>query len=131
MLLREERGPGGPTGGEAAPRGGGAVETREERVLRCARCSHALALEKDRASPDGKHVHVFVNPSGIEYTIGCFREAAGCVGWGEPSSFWSWFPGHAWRMALCGACTAHVGWSFVAVADESQGFFGLILDRIA
>jgi hypothetical protein len=101
--------------------------TAVERAIRCAQCGHALARERDRIEADGAHTHTFVNPSGEEYRIGCYRDASGCVGFGETESFWSWFPGRAWRVSLCGACAAHVGWSFHA--GESV-FWGLILDRV-
>jgi hypothetical protein len=131
LALREERLPEKREGGEAPePEGDGALAPKEEEVVRCARCGHTLALERHRISPDGRHSHTFVNPSGFEFTIRCFREAAGCIGWGEASSFWSWFPGHAWRMALCGACKTHVGWSFAALSAEGPAFVGLIVDRV-
>jgi hypothetical protein len=132
IALREERPPDAcPPAGEPGSGTGSALAPRAEDVVRCARCGHTLALERDRTAPDGKHAHTFVNPSGFEFTIRCFREAAGCEEWGEASSFWSWFPGHAWQVALCGACKTHVGWSFAPLAGEARGFFGLIVDHLA
>jgi len=99
----------------------------ERRLVRCARCEHALTDEKARMEKDGAHRHDFVNPSGISFRIGCFRDAPGCIELGEAEAFWSWFSGYAWRHAVCGKCGAHVGWSYLGKTD---GFFGLIVDRI-
>jgi hypothetical protein len=132
IVLCKEGTPGGTPRGEepgTAPEGGPTLRTEE--VVRCASCGHVLAHERHGIAPGGRHAHTFVNPSGMEFTIRCFREADGCAGWGETSSFWSWFPGHAWRVALCGACSAHVGWSFTPPSGDARVFFGLIVDRLA
>jgi len=78
---------------------------------------------------NGAHEHELMNPAGIRFVIACFRDAPGCVGEGPSSMVWSWFPGRAWRVALCKACGVHLGWSFEA--EGSAPFFGLIADRIA
>ena len=78
----------------------------------------------------GAHVHDFSNPSGVPYRIGCFAAADGCAPAGARETFFSWFPGHAWQIALCAACTLHVGWSFTPDSGAA-GFHGLILDRLA
>ncbi len=101
---------------------------RDEEWVRCAGCGHRLARKSARTEVDGKHVHTFVNPHGIEYTFGCWSEAPGCRGWGEESTFFAWFAGFAWRIVLCAGCGVHVGWSF---RSETRGFVGLIVDRIA
>jgi len=99
----------------------------EEEWIRCAACGHAIARAGERIEVEGKHVHTFVNPAGFEYTIRCFSDAVGCVGAGKESTFWSWFRGFAWRMAACGGCGAHVGWSF---RKEGSVFWGLVVERI-
>jgi hypothetical protein len=104
-----------------------ASETREESWVRCSACGRALTPARARTDVEGQHVHTFVNPAGFEYTIRCFADAPGCTGAGEESTFWSWFRGFAWRMAACGGCGAHVGWSF---RKESSVFWGLVADRI-
>jgi hypothetical protein len=101
--------------------------TREERGVRCASCSHEITTERARIAVDGAHSHTFVNPQAIEFRIACFREAPGCIGWGEESTYWSWFKGYAWRVALCSSCAAHLGWSY---RGGTSGFYGLIADRI-
>jgi hypothetical protein len=101
--------------------------TQEDPWLRCTSCGYAVAQERARIDVDGKHVHAFVNPQGIEYTIRCFAEAPGCSGAGDESTFWTWFPGYAWRMALCARCAAHLGWSF---RSNTSAFWGLIVGRV-
>jgi hypothetical protein len=107
---------------EAAP------EAAEDDALVCARCSHAITSEATRVSRGGAHIHTRRNPGGWVYQFGCFAEAPGCRALGEPSEEFTWFPGHAWRLAVCGSCGAHLGWRF----DGASGsFFGLILERLS
>ena len=106
-----------------------AAETEEEDAwLRCAACRGRIAPESARIAVNGAHEHTFVNPSGLSFVVGCFATAPGAVPEGERSTVWTWFPGHAWQIALCRTCTAHVGWSFHAPSGAS--FWGLVLDRL-
>jgi hypothetical protein len=102
--------------------------TQEDLWLRCVACGHSLAPASARVDVEGKHEHTFVNPGGHEFTIRCFREAPGCNGAGAEETFWSWFRGFAWRIALCGGCGTHVGWSY---RGEASSFWGLIARKIA
>jgi hypothetical protein len=86
-----------------------------------------VTSEDERIAVDGGHGHHVVNPHGFAFDIGCFREAAGCVTAGAPTFEFTWFPGYAWRHALCGGCGTHLGWCFAAAAS---GFFGLVLERL-
>jgi hypothetical protein len=97
---------------------------REGEWFRCAACGHGLAPEHAAIAQGGSHRHTFVNPAGHEYTLRCFAEAPGARSVGEESTFWTWFPGFAWRLAACAACGAHVGWSF---RSGEGGFWGLIV----
>jgi hypothetical protein len=99
----------------------------DEGWLRCRACELAIARAQARIEAGGRHVHTFVNPGGLEYTIACFAEAPGCTGAGEEETFWTWFPGHAWRVALCGGCATQLGWSF---HGRAATFWGLIVDRL-
>jgi hypothetical protein len=101
--------------------------TREEELLRCRRCGYGIARSRDRIEVEGRHTHVFVNPSAIEFKLGCFRQAAGCTLLGEQSTYFSWFRGYAWVVALCGQCDRHLGWGFVGRGGQ---FYGLIVDRL-
>jgi hypothetical protein len=104
-------------------------DTRVEpdRVVRCRACGHAVTKRAARIEVDGTHVHERANPSGFLYRIGCFREAPGCGAAGDASTFFSWFPGYAWQLALCAGCGVHLGWSF---RNDASAFFGLILERL-
>lgn len=92
--------------------------------LRCAVCDHRITERAYRSERGGAHEHTFVNPAGIEFRIGCFVAAPGCVHAGASSEAFSWFPGWRWQIALCGRCHNHVGWIFRLGGDQ---FHGLIL----
>lgn len=103
--------------------------TMPRRAVRCLACGHALTSTNAKTRVNGAHAHTFKNPSGIDYRVGCFRDAPGCRGVGDASDVWTWFPGYAWRIALCGACAVHVGWTF-ARTGEGVAFVALVLERI-
>ena len=100
----------------------------EDAVLRCKACGLPVAFERDAIEVLGKHVHRFVNPAGEAFEVGCFREASGCAPWGPAETFWTWFPGRAWRVALCARCGIHLGWSY---EGEGSAFHALIMPRLA
>src|SRR5438045_569261 len=81
---------GKPPTEDGAPGAAGEAVVELDRSVRCAACGRALARVKDRIEVNGTSAHVFVNPSAIEFTIACFRDAAGCAAWGETSTYWSW-----------------------------------------
>jgi hypothetical protein len=103
-------------------------ESEAERLVRCAACGHGLARPRDAFSVNGATEHEFMNPSGLRFVVRCFSKADGAREVGESSDVWTWFPGYAWTPLACGACHAHVGWSFRA---PEKAFFALIADRIA
>jgi hypothetical protein len=118
------------TQGAILPEGaeGSESSTEEEKWVRCTACGARLARDRSRISVNGAHEHAFMNPAGLRFTVVSFAAAPGCLPDGEPSTVWSWFPGHAWQIALCKACGVHVGWSFHA---SETNFHGLIRDRLA
>ncbi len=95
--------------------------------LRCAKCQYPITRKIDRIEMNERHQHVFANPHGHIYQIACFAQAPGCVAIGAETSQFSWFPGYAWQIALCGQCLTLLGWAFRS--SESQ-FFGLIIDKL-
>ncbi len=97
-----------------------------DRVLACSSCLHAVTTSAARIEVGGRHEHSFVNPHGLRFRIGCFASAA-AVPVGEPSAYWTWFPGFRWQIAVCAGCSGHLGWRFLS-ADST--FHGLILDRL-
>ncbi len=121
MQLLEKAAPPPPPAAQDDTRRG--PELRGEKWVRCARCGHALAREADRLPLE---TSTFVNPAGIVHTLAAFREAPGCAVAGEPTTYWTWFPGHAWQHALCLGCGTHLGWAFVGLTR----FFGLLVERL-
>ena len=126
-LLRQP-GPLTPaTRGKAAPTTEPVLPDADERLL-CAFCLHPVTSQARRIAVSGSHRHVFANPHGIVFAIGCFSAAPGCRCVGDISTEFSWFPGTAWQIACCAVCGEHLGWRYAGLAGE--GFFGLILDRL-
>jgi hypothetical protein len=102
-------------------------EQRPQRTLNCRHCGHPITNPDTRIEVHEQHTHVFTNPHGMTFRIGCFREAPGVTRRGESTDFWSWFPGYHWQIVLCGSCRLHLGWRFAA---DHDGFYGLILNRL-
>jgi hypothetical protein len=90
-------------------------------ALRCAVCGHRITERAYRSEMAGAHEHVFVNPAGFTFRIGCFVAAPGCKYAGETSEAFSWFPGWSWQIAICGSCRTHVGWIFRLGGDQLHG----------
>ncbi len=99
-----------------------------EPAIVCAACDASITSVRYRIAMNGAHEHRFMNPAGLLFHIGCFSEAIGCAVVGPSSNEYPWFPGYAWRFALCGQCRCHLGWHFRQGAEP--GFFGLILNRL-
>lgn len=98
--------------------------------LVCRACGHEITRTGARMSVDDSHAHVFSNPAGYVFEIGCFRNAPGCLSEGPTSTEFSWFPGFSWQVALCGGCRGLMGWRYRPVLDAGAGFFGLILPHL-
>ena len=96
--------------------------------LLCAQCLHPITAEAWRMAVAGSHRHVFANPGGLVFEIGCFSSAPGCAALGPPTPDFSWFSGTLWQVAVCAACGLHLGWRYEQAT--SGLFFGLILDRL-
>lgn len=93
----------------------------------CRICKNRVSSPDNMISIDGRHSHRFTNPLGIEYEIGLFSDASGCMVMGSPTREHTWFPGFSWNFALCSQCFSHLGWYYRS-ADKS--FFGLILKNL-
>ena len=106
------------------------VGAREDsgRVLVCAGCLHAITTASARIEMSDSHAHTFSNPHGFVFHIACFAAAPGCEARSDSSTEYSWFPGYAWRVAVCRGCGEHLGWLF---AGGDVSFHGLIVDRLA
>lgn len=99
-----------------------------EHAIVCAACLAVITTTRQRIAVQGSHDHRFVNPAGLVFHIGCFAEAVGSTIVGPDSLEYPWFPGFAWRYAMCGGCGTHLGWHFRA--ERKPSFFGLVLDRL-
>jgi hypothetical protein len=103
------------------------TEAGRDGVVVCAACDATLTHAREAIAVEGRHAHDFVNPSGVAFRVRCFARVDGAAHVGEASTFFSWFVGHAWRIALCARCGTHVGWRF----EGAEGaFHGLIAERI-
>ncbi len=120
-----DKSPGGKPQGNAFPETADAADEGE--FLLCANCLNMITPRQTAMVVNGFHQHTFANPSGMIYTIGCFRAAPGCAVVGEPSSEFSWFSGFMWRVVACAACQCHLGWRF---SSTTASFYGLILDNL-
>lgn len=102
------------------------VTDEEASEIYCAACGHLVTRTDWRMAVDGTHEHTLFNPAGILFRVLCFKEAPGVVAPGEATAEFSWFDGHAWRIAFCGGCATHLGWQF-----EGGGvFFGLVKPKL-
>ncbi len=100
----------------------------EKELLYCTYCLKLITSGDQRIQIVEGHEHVFTNPAGITFNIGCFREAPGAVFQGIPTEEFTWFKGYQWRMAYCSECFMHIGWQFLQ--GSQSGFVGLILTRL-
>lgn len=100
---------------------------KKEQRLFCAACRHPVTHQDECIHVQGAHEHRHTNPHGVTYHFGCFRAAAGCAAIGELTTEYTWFPGYAWRIAMCANCHVHLGWRFQTEADL---FHGLIIKRL-
>lgn len=103
-------------------------EEAEERLILCRECLFPVTRAEEQGEMAGAFQHTFANPAGIVFTIGCFQSAQGCAPVGPSSDEFAWFPGYAWRVAVCRGCLTHLGWHFAA--PSGAGFWGLILDHL-
>ncbi|MFN7953069.1 MAG: cereblon family protein [bacterium] len=97
-------------------------------ALVCVACGHAITTAAARTERFGSHAHVFANPEGIRFEIGCFAAAPGVVLLGEETSAYTWFRSFAWTVASCARCGVQLGWRYRSSAGSV--FYGLILERL-
>ena len=103
-------------------------EEEKEKAIRCKGCGCKITTAEKRIEMNGRHKHIFNNPAGYVFEIGCFSSAEGCANQGMPTMEFTWFPGFAWRFALCGNCHMHLGWLYQSGGGNS--FYGLVLDNL-
>lgn len=95
----------------------------------CASCGAYMTRAQLAIRMNGDHEHVVFNPAGRVYRIVCFRDAPGAVAVGSATGDFTWFRGFDWRIALCSACDAHVGWMYEGIGPPAL-FFGLIREML-
>jgi hypothetical protein len=127
-MLVHQRDPERPSPGQPAETADVQERARRAPAIVCAACGATITHAAHRIAAHGAHEHRFMNPAGLLFHIGCFDQAIGCIIVGPASLEYAWFPGFAWRLALCGHCGVQLGWHFRG--DGASGFFGLILDRL-
>lgn len=93
--------------------------------LYCRGCRALVTRGRWRHAWDGRVRHRCINPAGLVFLVTCFRRAPGAVAVGEAVARDTWFPPHAWQIAVCRSCAGHVGWCY-----PEGGFWGLIDDRL-
>ncbi len=98
------------------------------KALVCTACGATITFESERINFHGGHAHTRTNLHGFSYHFGCFDWAPGCANLGQAEAAHTWFPGYRWRLAVCGQCGEHLGWSFRN--SGGSGFYGLILARL-
>jgi hypothetical protein len=94
----------------------------------CRFCHAAITTRQQALAVGDNHQHRFINPSGLQFLIGCFRLAPGCDISGRATAEYSWFQGYVWQLAKCSDCGEHLGWFFQN--GEADQFYGLIVDKL-
>jgi hypothetical protein len=100
----------------------------EEEIVRCSLCHEMVTNVSEKMSVSGGHQHVFTNPHGYIFEIGCFRNAPGCLNVGDSTGEFTWFSGYVWCYAVCRHCHSHLGWLFEN--GKGDAFYGLILKKL-
>ena len=105
------------------------AESQEEewKGILCSACNNIVTTPESQISINGSHTHVFANPCGLIFEIGCFQEAVGVICSAESSNEFSWFPDCLWRISVCRLCAGHLGWYFFS---QHNSFHGLILEKL-
>ena len=104
------------------------TDDREERALLCKFCQQQITSMDKAIQVRNSHQHIFTNPVGNTFKIGCFSTAPGCRQDSPPTLEFTWFAGFSWQVALCANCKVQMGW-FYQAADTKQ-FYGLILNHL-
>ncbi|OFZ66617.1 MAG: hypothetical protein A2328_09755 [Bdellovibrionales bacterium RIFOXYB2_FULL_36_6] len=103
------------------------ILSKNEEVIVCALCNHRITDPLQQIIINQSFNHIFVNPHGHIYEIGCFSHASGCHPASVPSDEFSWFIGYSWQICFCDMCSTHLGWYFTS---ELNRFWGLILKKL-
>lgn len=111
--------------GQAEPKQDPADETSEGRTrLLCKICRSRITRQDLGMEVDGSHRHVFFNPHGDVFELGCFASAKNILPTGPRTNEFTWFPGFEWQVIACTGCLTQLGWRYTG---PHSGFFGLIV----
>lgn len=94
-------------------------------VWTCAACGVTVAHEADLTAVGGAIQHVRTNPAGIIFHFRTFARVFNVDLVSPPQTDFSWFEDHAWIIAQCHRCGAHLGWGFVAPSG-ALAFYALL-----
>ena len=121
------------TGRAPASAAADAPERAEENArYLCRACRTPITDPSAVFGPSGAPpVQVFTNPEGRVCQVLTVTRADNLLLVGPATADHSWFRGYAWRIALCGQCTAQLGWRYEApVGSIPQIFYGLLLSEL-
>ncbi|WP_243544620.1 cereblon family protein [Pseudodesulfovibrio tunisiensis] len=125
-VLRELQTP--PPGAGEVPRSDSGPDSGFGGVrLACRTCGTHITSDRSRIRVNGEHRHVFFNPHGLIFELGCFGAARNLRTQSALSTEFSWFAGHAWQIVVCAGCGSHMGWRF---SGKDFWFYGLILAEL-
>jgi len=96
-------------------------------VLACRICRTVVTARQLAVTVGGAHRHVFFNPHGHVFEIGCFASARNILPSGPRTAEFSWFAGYVWQAVVCAGCAGMLGWRFTG---HDPAFFGLILPAL-
>ena len=104
------------------------ISEEQKKAIVCKACQNVITYPGYKIAVNGKHEHVFFNPHGIVFEVGCFSHATGCLPVGSSTLEFTWFEGYAWKIVICSSCFEHMGWQYLG--ESGGGFFGLILTNL-
>jgi hypothetical protein len=102
------------------------TEEKEESII-CKNCRNEITTVGYSIAVSGQHAHIFKNPLGVTFHIGCFSKAWGSFIYGIPTYEATWFPGFTWCIAVCANCFTHLGWYY---QSGTESFYGLIMANL-
>jgi len=121
------RGGGARAQGDARAGSERGASQRHSRTLACASCANPVTDKSAMIAVNGTRTHLFTNPDGYRFRIGCFDRAQGLDGDGEPTYEYTWFAGFTWQAQTCARCHVHIGWLY---QSQASSFYGLILSQL-
>jgi hypothetical protein len=121
------RGRGPKSEGDVREGAGREPSDAHGRLLACAKCQNPVTDKAAMIAVNGLRTHVFTNPDGYRFRIGCFAKAHGLRGVGEPTLEYTWFAGFSWQVQVCSRCQEQLGWLY---RSSDSSFYGLILTEL-